>query len=45
MHDGLTFTEQEAIGRHAGQAAPVRARYRALSEADRQLLLAFLKSL
>jgi len=45
MHDGLTFTEQEAIERHAGQAAPVRARYRALSEADRKLLLAFLDSL
>lgn len=45
MHDGLTFTKQEAIERHAGQAAPVTAAYLALSEADRQLLLKFLESL
>ena len=45
MHDGLTFTKQEAIERHAGQAAPVTAKYLALGEADRQLLLKFLESL
>jgi CxxC motif-containing protein (DUF1111 family) len=45
MHDGLTFTEREAIERHAGQAAPVTARFRALSAADQALLLKFLDSL
>jgi CxxC motif-containing protein (DUF1111 family) len=45
MHDGLTFTEREAIERHGGQAAPVRAAFRALSEQDQDLLLAFLDSL
>jgi len=45
MHDGLTFTEREAIERHAGQAAPVTARFRALSAADQELLLRFLSSL
>jgi CxxC motif-containing protein (DUF1111 family) len=45
MHDGLAFTRQEAIELHAGQAAPVTAAYRALSETDRQLLLKFLESL
>jgi CxxC motif-containing protein (DUF1111 family) len=45
MHDGLTFTEREAIMRHAGQAAPVTQRFRALSAADQALLLAFLDSL
>jgi CxxC motif-containing protein (DUF1111 family) len=45
MHDGLTFTEREAIMRHAGQAAPVTQRFRALSAADQALLLKFLDSL
>lgn len=45
MHDGLTFTEREAIERHAGQAAPVRGRFRELSAADQALLLKFLASL
>jgi len=45
MHDGLTFTEREAIERHAGQAAGVRARFRALSATEQQLLLDFLSSL
>ena len=45
MHDGLTFTEREAIERHAGQAAPVTARFRGLSAADQELLLRFLSSL
>lgn len=45
MHDGLTFTEREAIERHAGQAAPVTTRFRGLSAADQELLLRFLSSL
>jgi CxxC motif-containing protein (DUF1111 family) len=45
MHDGLTFTEQEAIQRHAGQAARTTAAYNALSTAEQQMLLKFLDSL
>ena len=45
MHDGLTFTKQEAIQRHAGQASKVRARYNSLSDAEKQQLLMFLDSL
>lgn len=45
MHDGLSFTKQEAIQRHAGQATAVTAAYRSLSAAEQQLLLAFLDSL
>lgn len=45
MHDGLSFTRQEAIDRHRGEAEPVRRRYLALSDAHRQLLLQFLDSL
>lgn len=45
MHDGLSFTKEEAIERHAGQAAGVTARYRALGDAPRRQLLAFLDSL
>ena len=45
MHDGLSFTKQEAIARHRGQAEPVRVRYEALSPALQQQLLRFLDSL
>jgi CxxC motif-containing protein (DUF1111 family) len=45
MHDGLSSTKEEAIERHAGQAAPVTAAYRALSAGDQALLLEFLDSL
>jgi len=45
MHDGLSFTAREAIERHTGQASPAIDRYNALSEAQKQLLLAFLNSL
>lgn len=45
MHDGLSFTKQEAIQRHAGQAAAVTARYTALTNEQRRVLLAFLDSL
>ena len=45
MHDGLTFTEREAIMRHAGQASGVTQKFKALSAADQTLLLKFLDSL
>jgi len=45
MHDGLTFTEREAIERHGGQAAATTARFKALSADSQQLLLTFLQSL
>jgi CxxC motif-containing protein (DUF1111 family) len=45
LHDGSAATIDEAIRRHAGEAAGVRARYLELSEARRQELLAFLRSL
>ena len=45
MHDGLSFTRQDAILRHAGQAGAVTRRYRALTSAQQQSLMAFLNSL
>jgi CxxC motif-containing protein (DUF1111 family) len=45
MHDGLSFTKQEAIARHTGQAEPVTQRFDALSTADQAKVLAFLDSL
>lgn len=45
MHDGLSFTRQEAILRHAGQATGVTRRYRALTAAQQKALMAFLDSL
>jgi CxxC motif-containing protein (DUF1111 family) len=45
MHDGLTFTMQEAIQRHKGQSSAVTRRYNALSPEEQTLLLAFLESL
>lgn len=45
MHDGLSFTRQEAIRRHAGQAASVSAAFSALSAAQQALVMAFLDSL
>jgi len=45
MHDGLTFTREEAILRHAGQASTVTSRYRALSATDKANLVTFLNSL
>ncbi|MDX6693577.1 MAG: hypothetical protein QOF02_1180 [Blastocatellia bacterium] len=45
MHDGLTFTLQEAIQRHAGQAASVTSAYNALPTAQKNQILAFLNSL
>jgi len=45
MHDGLSFTRQEAIQRHPGQATSVTARYNALPAAQKSLLMQFLDSL
>lgn len=45
MHDGLTFTLQEAILRHAGQATAVTNRYNNLTSAQKSRLIAFLNSL
>ncbi len=45
MHDGLTFTEREAIERHAGQAQAVTDAYKALGDSDKELVRAFLDSL
>jgi CxxC motif-containing protein (DUF1111 family) len=45
MHDGLSFTKQEAIQRHKGQATPVIANYNALTEHQQGQLLEFLNSL
>jgi CxxC motif-containing protein (DUF1111 family) len=45
MHDGLSFTKQEAIQRHQGQAAGVTRAYNALSEEEKNQVLSFLDSL
>jgi CxxC motif-containing protein (DUF1111 family) len=45
MHDGDSMTSNEAILRHAGQAAPVTIAYRGLSAANKNRLIAFLNSL
>ncbi len=45
MHDGLSFTKEEAIQRHQGQASAVRLRYNALPAAQRQQIQRFLDSL
>ena len=45
MHDGLSFTKQEAIARHANQAATAKSAYDALSQAQKDQVLAFLDSL
>lgn len=45
MHDGFTFTNQEAILRHAGQALASRNAYGALTDAQKTALLALLDSL
>ena len=45
MHDGLSFTKQEAIARHANQASAARTAYDALSTAQKNQVLAFLDSL
>src|SRR6185503_1455336 len=45
MHDGLSFTREEAIARHGGQAALTRQRFDALTAAQKTLLMKFLNSL
>ena len=45
MHDGLSFTKQEAIARHAGQATAARTAYDALSTTQKNQVLMFLDSL
>lgn len=45
MHDGLSFTPEEAINRHSVQARRVTRNYRGLSAEERKLLNAFLNSL
>lgn len=45
MHDGLSFTLEEAILRHTGQAGAVTDKYRQLSDAQKGQLRAFLNSL
>jgi len=45
MHDGLSFTKQEAIQRHANQGAGARDRYNALTDQQKSLVLTFLDSL
>ena len=45
MHDGLSFTKQEAIQRHQGQAAAVTRRYNALTDKQKSEILSFLDSL
>ena len=45
MHDGLTFTLQEAIQRHTVQAGFARRIYLALSAGEQAQPLAFLNSL
>ena len=45
MHDGLSFTREDAIRRYGGQGAGVRATFDALTPAQKAALLAFLDSL
>jgi len=45
MHDGLSFTKEEAIQRHLGQAKDVKQAFNALTQAERAQVMAFLDSL
>ena len=45
MHDGLSFTKNEAIARHSGQAADVVAEFNALTDVKKGQIMAFLDSL
>lgn len=45
LHDGRAKTLREAIELHGGEAAASRAAFRALSPAEQEFLLAFLRSL
>jgi CxxC motif-containing protein (DUF1111 family) len=45
MHDGLTFSVEDAIARHGGQAATARTHFNNQSATNRRRLVAFLMSL
>src|SRR5215831_12404598 len=45
MHDGLTFTRNNAILRHAGEATGAASNFAALSNTQKNQLIAFLQSL
>jgi CxxC motif-containing protein (DUF1111 family) len=45
MHDGETFTFNDAILRHGGEATQVRLRYQALTPGQKKSLITFLESL
>jgi CxxC motif-containing protein (DUF1111 family) len=45
MHDGLSFTREDAIARHRGQATAARIRFERLAPEQQRQLLAFLDSL
>ena len=45
MHDGLSFTKEEAIDRHRGQADTVRQRFNALTSRQKAQVMRFLESL
>ena len=45
MHDGLSFTKDEAISRHRGQADVVRQNFSRLSATQKRQLMRFLESL
>jgi CxxC motif-containing protein (DUF1111 family) len=45
MHDGMSLELTEAIARHQGEAASVTSSFQALTPADQNRVLAFLRSL
>jgi CxxC motif-containing protein (DUF1111 family) len=45
MHDGASFTLQDAIRRHAGQAEQARLNFERLPREDRERILAFIRAL
>ncbi len=45
MHDGLSFSFEDAIARHGNQGATARANFNALSSTNKQRLLFFLSAL
>jgi hypothetical protein len=45
FHDGASLSLEDALERHGGEASETRARWRALSETERDALRAFLDSL
>jgi CxxC motif-containing protein (DUF1111 family) len=45
MHDGLSFTKEEAIARHGGQATASKTAFNGLSATQKAAVMAFLDSL